>query len=346
MISQHIINEDRSVLDALHSINSLKSNETLTLFVTDKDNVIIGSLTDGDIRRSLTTNGTLSTKVGNIAHRNFIYLMHGNYDLKIINSARNKGIELLPVLDKQYRIVDLVNLKKQKSFLPIDAVLMAGGKGERLRPLTDKTPKPLIKIGDKAIIDYNVERLISYGLKNIHVTINYLGEQLEEHFSSPINGVKVETVREPSYLGTMGSIQFVKEFHHDTILVMNSDLFTNIDYEDFYLHFKEHNADMSVAAIPYDVNIPFGIFDLDGRDIKGVKEKPSYHYYANAGIYLIKKDVLKHIPQNEFFNATDLIEELVKQNMKVIRFPITGYWIDIGQHSELAKANELVKHLK
>jgi dTDP-glucose pyrophosphorylase len=346
MISQHIINEDRSVLDALHSINSLKSNETLTLFVTDKDNVIIGSLTDGDIRRSLTTNGTLATKVGNIAHRNFIYLMHGNYDLKIINSARNKGIELLPVLDKQYRIVDLVNLKKQKSFLPIDAVLMAGGKGERLRPLTDKTPKPLIKIGGKAIIDYNVERLISYGLKNIHVTINYLGEQLEEHFSSPINGVKVETVREPNYLGTMGSIQFVKEFHHDTILVMNSDLFTNMDYEDFYLHFKEHNADMSVAAIPYDVNIPFGIFDLDGRDIKGVKEKPSYHYYANAGIYLIKKDVLKHIPQNEFFNATDLIEELVKQNMKVIRFPITGYWIDIGQHSELVKANELVKHLK
>lgn len=346
MISQHIINEDRSVLDALHSINSLKSNETLTLFVTDKDNVIIGSLTDGDIRRSLTTNGTLATKVGNIAHRNFIYLMHGDYDLKIINSARNKGIELLPVLDKQHRIVDLVNLKKQKSFLPIDAVLMAGGKGERLRPLTDKTPKPLIKIGDKAIIDYNVERLISYGLKNIHVTINYLGEQLEEHFSSPINGVKVETVREPNYLGTMGSIQFVKEFHHDTILVMNSDLFTNIDYEDFYLHFKEHNADMSVAAIPYDVNIPFGIFDLDGRDIKGVKEKPSYHYYANAGIYLIKKDVLKYIPQNEFFNATDLIEELVNQNMKVIRFPITGYWIDIGQHSELAKANELVKHLK
>jgi dTDP-glucose pyrophosphorylase len=346
MISQHIINEDRSVLDALHAINSLKSNETLTLFVTDKDNVIIGSLTDGDIRRSLTTKGTLSTKVGNIAHRNFIYLMHGDYDLKIINSARNKGIELLPVLDKQHRIVDLVNLKKHKSFLPIDAVLMAGGKGERLRPLTDKTPKPLIKIGGKAIIDYNVERLISYGLKNIHVTINYLGEQLEEHFSSPINGVKVETVREPNYLGTMGSIQFVKEFHHDTILVMNSDLFTNIDYEDFYLHFKEHNADMSVAAIPYDVNIPFGIFDLDGRDIKGVKEKPSYHYYANAGIYLIKKDVLKHIPQNEFFNATDLIEELVKQNMKVIRFPITGYWIDIGQHSELVKANELVKHLK
>ena len=347
MISQHIINEDKSLLDALHAINSLKSNDALTLFVADKDNVIIGSLTDGDIRRSLTTNGILSTKVGSIAYRNFIYLTYGDYNLNIINSARNKGIELLPVLDEEGRIVDLVNLKKQKSFLPIDAVLMAGGKGERLRPLTENTPKPLIEVGGKAIIDYNVERLLSYGVKNIHVTVNYLAEQLEEHFAAPINGIKVETVREPNFLGTIGSVQFVKEFHNDTVLVMNSDLFTNIDYEDFYLHFKEHGADMSVAAIPYNVSIPFGIFELDGRDIKGIKEKPSYHYYANAGIYLIKKDVLKHhIPQNKFFNATDLIEELVKQQMKVIRFPITGYWIDIGQHSELVKANELIKHLK
>ena len=345
MVSQHIINEDKSVLDALHAINSLKSNDALTLFVIDKDNTVIGSLTDGDIRRCLTTSGSLGMKVGDIAHRHFIYLMHEEYDMKKIHSARDKGIDLLPVLDKQHKIVDLVNLKKQKSFLPIDAVLMAGGKGERLRPLTEKTPKPLIEVGGKAIIDYNIERLVSYGVKNIHVTVNYLAEQLESHFSVPVNGVKVETVREPNFLGTIGSIQFVNEFHNDTVLVMNSDLFTNIDYEDFFLHFKEHDADMSVAAIPYNVNIPFGIFELEGRNIKGIKEKPSYHYYANAGIYLIKKDILKHIPQNEFFNATDLIEELVKQQMKVIRFPITGYWIDIGQHSELEKANELVKHL-
>ena len=175
----------------------------------------------------------------------------------------------------------------------------------------------LIKVGDKAIIDYNVERLISYGIKHINVTVNYLGEQLEEHFSETINDIKVETIREPNYLGTMGSIQFVKEFHNDTILVMNSDLFTNIDYEDFYLHFKEHNADMSVAAVPYDVSIPFGIFELEGRNIKGVKEKPTYHHYANAGIYLIKKEVLKYIPKNTFFNATDLIDILIENNKSI-----------------------------
>lgn len=346
MISQHIINQEQSILDALNAINNIQKNEALTLFVTNEDNVMVGTLTDGDIRRSLVKGATLDTKIISIVHRNYSYLNLGNYDVSQIQLAKEKGIKLLPILNEEKKIIDVVDLKKQKSCLPVDAVLMAGGKGERLRPLTEKTPKPLVKIGNKAIIDYNIERLISYGLKHINVTINYLGEQLEEHFSEPIKGVKIGTVREPRYLGTMGSIQFVKEFHNDTILIMNSDLFTNINYEDFYLHFKEHDAEMSVAAVPYNVSIPFGIFELDGRDILGIREKPTYHYYANAGIYLIKKEVLKYIPNNEFFNATDLIEELVRLQMKVIRFPITGYWVDIGQHSELKKAEDLVKHLK
>ena len=345
MISQHIINQNKSILDALNAINSMKNHEALTLFVVDEKNVMIGTLTDGDIRRSLIKGANLNTRLSSIAYRNYFYLELNNYDIKQIHLAREKGIELLPILNEQKKIIDLVDLKRQKSCLPIDAVLMAGGKGERLRPLTEKMPKPLVKVGGKAIIDYNVERLISYGIKHINVTVNYLGNLLEEHFSSTVNGVKIDCVREPKFLGTIGSIQFVKEFHNDAILVMNSDLFTNIDYENFYLHFKEHDADMSVAAIPYDVSIPFGIFELEGRNIKGIREKPTYHYYANAGIYLIKKEVLKYIPDNSFFNATDLIEELVKQQMNVIRFPITGYWIDIGQHSELLKAEELVKHV-
>ena len=156
----------------------------------------------------------------------------------------------------------------------------------------------------------------------------------------------MQTVREPEYLGTIGSIRFVKEFYNDTILVMNSDLFTNINYEDFYLHFLEHDADMSVAAVPYSVSIPYGIMDLEGRrNIKGLVEKPIYNYYANAGIYLIKKSTLDYIPEETFFNATDLIETLIAKKRKVIRFPLNGTWIDIGNPQEYQKANELVKHL-
>ena len=177
------------------------------------------------------------------------------------------------------------------------------------------------------------------------MTVNYLKEQIEEHFEKPINGVKVNCVREPKFLGTIGSIKFVEGFNNDTVLVMNSDLFTNINYEDFFMHFTEHDADMSVAAVPYTVSVPYGIFDLKGRDIHGLIEKPTYNYYANAGIYLIRRELLDLIPDGEFFNATDLIELLISKNKKVIRFPIAGYWIDIGKHEEYHKAQDLVKHL-
>lgn len=254
-------------------------------------------------------------------------------------------MRLVPILDKEHHITEIINLERYKTRLPIDAVLMAGGKGERLRPLTENTPKPLLPVGEKAIIDHNIDRLISYGVKNISVTVNYLREQLEEHFAEPRSEVKVQTVREPKYLGTIGSIRFVKKFYNGTVLVMNSDLFTNINYEDFYLHFKEHNAEMSVAAVPYTVSVPYGIFDLDGREIQRLIEKPTYNYYANAGIYLIKRSALDEIPEDTYFNATDLIEKLISEGKKVIRFPLNGTWIDIGNPQEYQKANELVKHM-
>ena len=168
---------------------------------------------------------------------------------------------------------------------------------------------------------------------------------MEEHFRDPRNEVQIKTVREPKFLGTIGSIRFVTDFYNDTILVMNSDLFTNINYEDFYMHFKEHNAEMSVAAVPYNVSIPYGILDLDGRNIHGLLEKPKYTYYANAGIYLIKRNALNEIPDNTFFNATDLVEKLINEGKKVIRYPLNGTWIDIGNPQEYQKANDLVKHI-
>jgi len=346
MLSKYIISEYASILDALKAINTMGSNEALTLFVEDNLGRIIGTLTDGDVRRSLICGTKLSECVGLIANRNFTYLREGSFDVKQIHFAKEKSIELLPILNERMQMVDLVNLKRQKSYLPIDAVLMAGGKGERLRPLTEKIPKPLLKIGEKCIIDYNIDRLIHYGIRHLSVTVNYLKEQLEEHFAEPRNNILVKTVREPKFLGTIGSIKFVDNFYNDTVLLMNSDLFTNIDYEDFFLHFIEHNADMSIAAVPYTISVPYGIFELDGRNIKGVLEKPTYNYYANAGIYLIKRELLNLIPKDVFFNATDFMSMLMQNNYKVIRYPLNGTWIDIGNPQEYQKAKELVKHIR
>ena len=345
-MNHHLINDSVLIVEALCKINSL-GRGPLVLFVVDKENKMVGTLTDGDIRRALIGGHNVNDSINTVIHRDFKFIRKDDSELvQKLHVFREQKIKLVPILSSDNRIIDIVNLEKYQTQLPIDAVLMAGGKGERLRPLTEKTPKPLLKVGDKCIIDHNIDRLITYGVKNISVTVNYLAEQIEKHFGEPRGDVKVHTVREPKFLGTIGSIRFVNEFFNDTVLVMNSDLFTNINYEDFFLHFKDNNAEMSVAAIPYTVSVPYGIFDLDGRDIQGLIEKPTYNYYANAGIYLIKRSVIEEIPEDVFFNATDLIEKLIAKNKKVIRFPLNGTWIDIGNPQEYQKANELVKHMQ
>lgn len=341
----HCINSNLTIKDALIALNNLR-DATLTLFVLNDYSQIIGTLTDGDIRRALVNGLSLHCTLDKVMHKDFKFIRQEEFNVANLRSFRDHRIMFIPIVDTENHVVDVVNLQKFKSKLPIDAVLMAGGKGERLRPLTETTPKPLLEVGGKCIIDHNVDRLISYGVQHINVTVNYLGEQLEKHFATPRNGVQVRTFREPMFLGTIGSIKFVDTFHNDTVLVMNSDLFTNIDYEDFFLHFQKHDAEMSVAAVPYNISIELGILDLDGCNIKGLIEKPKYNYYANAGIYLIKKRVLAEIPDGTFFHATHLVEKLIAQGMKVIRYPLNGTWIDIGTPQEYERAKELVKHLK
>lgn len=344
-MNNHIIDNNKTLLEALSQINDL-APEPLVLFVVDEENRMVGTLTDGDSRRALIAGASVNDKVKKIMHRYFNYMKADDIrNVEEIRHQKEMHMKLVPILDEEKHIVDVINLEKIKTRLPVDAVLMAGGKGERLRPLTEKTPKPLLPVGNKAIIDHNVDRLISYGVRHINVTVNYLREQIEAHYQEPRNGIQVQTVCEPKYLGTIGSIKFVPKFFNDTILVMNSDLFTNIDYEDFYLHFKEHDAVMSVAAVPYNVSIPYGILDLEGRNIHGLLEKPQYTYYANAGIYLIKRKDLDEIPNDTFFNATDLVEKLITEDKKVIRYPLNGTWIDIGNPQEYQKAQDLVKHL-
>lgn len=345
MENRHLISKDKTLLEALKQINSFYK-EPLVLFVVDEYNRMVGTLTDGDSRRALIAGASVNDKVEKIMHRNFNYMRVENIqNVQEIRHQKEMQMKLVPVLDTENHIVDIIDLQKFKTRLPIDAVLMAGGKGERLRPLTEKTPKPLLKVGNKCIIDHNVDRLISYGINHISVTVNYLKEQIEDHYQEPRNGVQVKTVREPQFLGTIGSVKFVESFFNDTVLVMNSDLFTNIDYEDFFLHFQQHDAEMSVAAVPYNVSIPYGILDLEGRNIKGLLEKPQYNHYANAGIYLVKRRALEEIPDGEFFNATDLVEKLISEGKRVIRYPLNGTWIDIGNPQEYQKAQDLIKHL-
>ncbi len=345
---KYTISKDDSIKSALVRLNSFSKNDGLTLFVINEEEQLCGTLTDGDIRRGLLLNSDLDQRIESIMNTSYIYIKRNSFTSKDIQQIKLKGIEILPLIDDKLKIVKLINLSKKQSVIPVDAVIMAGGKGERLLPLTANTPKPLLKVGDKPIIEHNVDRLGYFGIDNIFITIKYLGELIKEYFQDGTNKeMNIKYVSEVNPLGTIGAISLIDNFTYDDVLIMNSDLLTNIDWENFYDDFKESDADMMIATVPYQVQIPYAVLETNElNNILSFKEKPTYTYYSNAGIYLIKRNLLGLIPKNSFYNATDLIEELIKRNKKVVSYSILGYWLDIGRHEDYKKANEDIKHIK
>ncbi|WP_018344815.1 nucleotidyltransferase family protein [Cytophaga aurantiaca] len=340
---KYLINESSTIFQGLEKLNT---NESLTLFVQNENGKIVGSLTDGDFRRGILKGISLEENIKKIMHDNFLYLKQNKPDLQLIDKARKSSIRLLPILDENYFLNHVLDLKKQKSMLPIEAVLMAGGRGERLRPLTDTTPKPLLKLGDKAIIEYNINNLTAFGVKQVYISVKYLAEKIESYLGDGSKyNLTINYLKEEKPLGTLGSVSLVNEFHTDSVLVMNSDLFTNLNLEEFYNHFIESGASMAIATFPYVVSVPYGVLDTAHSEVVSFLEKPTYTYQASAGIYLIKKDVLKDVPTDTFFNATDLMDLLISKNKKITYFPIVGYWIDIGKPDDYKKAQEYVKYL-
>ena len=346
IVEKHIINQDQSVRDALIKLDFLASDAIL--FVTDENEKLIGSLTDGDLRRGFIKGLGFEDEILNFIQPKPSYIIEGEDAIKKLEEFRAKNFKIVPVLNANHQIVDIINFRDTSTIIPVDAVLMAGGEGKRLRPLTENTPKPLLKVGDKPIIEYNIDRLSKVGIKNIHLSVNYLAEQLIDYFQDGSSkSLNIQYVKEDKPLGTIGSVLLVEDFKHDDIIVMNSDLLTNIDFTDFYKMFKESDADMAVAATSYHVDIPYAVLEVDNTNsVKSLKEKPRYTYYSNAGIYLLKKELLKMIPQGTFFDITDLMDKILEMNLKLVTFPINGYWLDIGKHEDFKKAQEDIKHIK
>ncbi len=341
----HIIEQESSLRSALEKLTSL--GENLTLFVIDKEDKVLGVITDGDIRRGLIKGVNLDEPVSIIMNSQFKYLEEKKFSFELIETLRQNSIKIVPVLDEDRKIVRLINLSIKRSILPVDAVIMAGGRGERLMPLTKTKPKPMLDINGTPIIEHNVDLLSSYGVHNIIISLHYLGEQIEQHLGNGSSkDLDISYVSETTPLGTLGALRLTDNYQYDDIIVMNSDLLTNINFEDFYKSFKESDADMAVATTGYNVTIPYAVIETSNGIVQSFKEKPTYTYFSNAGIYLIKKECLATVPQGVFFNATDLISELIAQNRKILSYPILGYWLDIGRHEDYLKAQEDFRHIK
>lgn len=341
----HLLVKGSSVKSALIRLNELAKDAIV--FVVDENDKLLGSLTDGDVRRGLLRGFSIETNVEEIIQDHPRFIKKGEIDIQKIKEYREGNFKIIPVIDENGKVMNVINFSEMRSYLPLDAVIMAGGRGERLRPLTDNVPKPLLLVGDKPIMEHNIDRLYKYGIDDFWISLKYLGAQIEEFFGDgESRNVEIDYVWEDKPLGTIGAVSKISNFRHDYILLTNSDVLTNLDYEDFFLDFLEQNADFSVVTIPYHVDIPYAVLETSNNHILSFKEKPTYTYYSNAGIYLMKKEILNLLPKDTFYNATDLMEDLIKRDLKVISFPHAGYWLDIGKHDDYKKAQIDISKIK
>lgn len=343
-MDRHLIPETASLLEALGRLNAL-SGSSMTLFATDESGRVTGALTDGDVRRALLGGVGLDSPVSRAMHRAFTALRpedDSRARVARIRDSRARGIRLIPVLDAAGRPLEIVDLDTTHTRLPLRAVLMAGGKGERLRPLTLDRPKPLLEIDGKAIIDYNVEALRACGVRDIAVTVRYLAEQIEEHFASAAD---VRCVREDTPMGTLGAVSLcdIPDDDGDT-LVMNSDLLTTVSFEEMYLKHTAAGADVTIAVVPYQVTVPFAILETEGDAVTGIAEKPAYSHYANAGIYIFSNRLLATVRAGRRTDAPDLVQAAIDGGRRVTYYVINGTWLDVGSPADFRQAAELMRH--
>lgn len=329
---------------ALDKLNNVPDN--LTLFVLDEYSRLTGALTDGDIRRGLLKGFSLDDTVEQFMFRDFKYLKNNEFTLDQIKDFKKKRIKLVPLVDDGMRILRLLDLVKYKSVLPLDVLIMAGGKGERLRPLTEHLPKPLLKVGDSPILEHNLRHIAEFGVQRINLSVNYLGHMIEEYFGNGNHlDIELSYIHENQPLGTLGSASLIKQLNHDQLLVMNADVLTNIDLEDFFSDYKEQHAMMAVASVPYKVNMPFAVLETSDNRVLSFSEKPEYTFYTNAGIYILNKNLLTRIPKNTVYHATDLMQDVLDKKEKLVQYSLHGLWMDIGRMEDYERAQLEIKHL-
>ena len=341
----HLITTGTSIREALERLDILASDAIV--FVVDADDRLKGALTDGDVRRGLLKGVSIDETVNEVIQANPRFIRKGARDVRQIIQYRTENFRIIPVIDGDDKVVNIVNFRYMRSYLPIDAIIMAGGRGVRLKPLTDTKPKPLLMVGQKSIMEHNIDRLSLYGIDDFWFSVKYLGNQIVDYFGDGKDKNRsIHYVWEDEPLGTIGAASKIDNFKHEHILVSNSDILTNLDYEAFYLDFLEKDADFAVATIPYNVSIPYAVLETSNSHVISFKEKPIYTYYSNGGIYLMKRSVLEYIPKGQHFNATDLMEKLITKKKKVISYPLSGYWLDVGKHEDFNQAQLDIKKIK
>jgi len=311
--------------------------------VVDKDDKLLGTLTDGDIRRGLLKGLDLNSSIESIVFKTPTVAKVSDTKEEILKIALSKKLHQIPIVDEKGRVLGIQEIDElvKPDIKSNRVILMVGGLGTRLRPLTENIPKPMLKVGNKPILQTIVEKFAEYGYVNITMCVNYKSHIIQEYFGDGKEfGVNIEYILEKQRMGTAGALSLLKERPTEAFFVMNGDLLTNVNFEHLHNFHISSNAIATMCVREYDFQVPYGVVNTNDSKIISIEEKPTHSFFVNAGIYMLSPKVLDDIPQYEFYDMPVLFEELIEKENSVVSFPLREYWLDIGRMEEYKKANE------
>ena len=343
-ISKILVRANNSLREAIACIDQ---NAKGIALVVDKEDHLVGTVTDGDIRRAILAGMDLDLPLQalmeqrvSLSYRGPVTAPAGTSDPELIRMMNEYGLHHIPIVDENGRVVDLASLDDlvKEYEIPLRAVVMAGGYGTRLHPLTEELPKPMLPVGDRPLLEWIIQQLSQAGIRRVNLTTHFKGDVIAQHFGNGQKfGVEICYVEESQPLGTAGALSLI-ESPTDPLLVINGDILTRVDFRAMADFHREQQADMTVAVKEHEFHVPYGVVDTNGVRITGISEKPVVRHFINAGIYLLNPEVCRSIPKGRPYDMPQLIRQLVMDKRRVVSFLVREYWLDIGKAEDYKQA--------
>lgn len=337
-----LVGPNTSILQAIQIIDVGGLRAAL---VVDNENKLLGMVTDGDIRRSILKNVSLDEPVHKVMNAKPTVASVKDHPDQILSKLQSLNIYHIPIVDSANRLVGFETLNRLLSLTHKEntVIVMAGGMGKRLHPLTVDFPKPLLKIGDKPVLEILLENFIKRGFKNFYFAVNYKAEMIKEYFNFGEQwGVTIRYIEETKRLGTAGALSLLEEIPKEAFFVINADVVTNVDFQCLLEYHNEIHADATMCIRKHEQVVPYGVVQRDETThfLLNIVEKPIRQFFVNAGIYILEPSILKMLTPNTNCDMPDLLTLCIKHNYRVATFPIREYWLDIGRHEDLEKAHK------
>ena len=327
------------------AIDCLSTNDRQIVLIGDDCGVLLGTITDGDVRRALLVGAELQTSVADVMNIHPVTLPSDSDSTLVRDTMRLHSVKQIPVVDSSGKISGLWNIDDFLGVQPLEnaVLLMAGGFGKRLMPLTKDTPKPMLKVGDKPILEFIIRQLIDAGFRKFFISTHFKADVIVDHFGDGASlGISIEYLKETKPLGTAGALALLPEMTKP-ILVMNGDILSRTNFQELLEFHDKNMATATMVVRDYTHVVPFAVIENDGHLITSINEKPKISHFINAGIYILSPQICNAMCDAEPMDMPDLLSDLIDQNRSVVMFPLYEYWSDIGRKEEFEQAYRLFK---